>query len=227
MTNDNRIFIGFDFSINKPAATICFRKSLYFYFWPLNLDSKKMSAYSEAGVSVTSRGLDSIDKKSKTGNTQLVLIHTIRSTDLANLIINDIDGFIAEHFDSPEDCELYVASEGLSYASRGDVTLNLATYKGVLLSKIYEHYGDMLKRLFTYSPPTMKAVAGCSAKKKASEKKNMIQAFCEDLPSSPLTEAILTGRLTAKTNFIDGVDDLADSYWAFRTMIIKENFKID
>ena len=223
---DNRIFIGFDFSINKPAATICHSGHLYFYFWPLNLDQKKLDAYAAAGVSVTSRGLESIDKKAKTGNSQLVLIHTIRSTDLANLIIKDIDNFITEHIENPADCELYIATEGLSYASRGDVTLNLATYKGVLLSKIYEHYGDNLKRLFTYSPNTMKAVAGCSAKKQAGEKKNMIHAFCEDLVQSPLTEAIREGRLTAITNFYDGVDDLADSYWAFKTMLKKENYKI-
>ena len=205
---------------------MCHCGRLYFYFWPLSLDRKKLDAYAAAGVSVTSRGLDSIDKKAKTGNSQLVLIHTIRSTDLANLIIADIDGFIIQHTGDAAQCELYVASEGLSYASRGDVMLNLATYKGVLLSKIYEHYGDILKRLYTYSPTTMKSVAGCAGKNKVGEKKSMIDAFCRNLPDSPLTQAIRNGSLTAKTNYIDGVDDLADSYWAFRTMIEKEHYKV-
>ena len=225
---DKKIFIGFDFSINKPAATICYAGKLYFYFWPLNLDQKKLDSYSEAGVNATSRGLEPIDKKKKKeiDNSQLVLIHTIRSTELANLIISDIDKFIEEHIEKTSECELYISTEGLSYNSYGDVTLNLATYKGVLLSKIYEHFGDNLTRLFTYSPNTIKAVAGCSAKKKASEKKNMVQAFCENLVNSPLTNAIREGRLTAKTNYIDGVDDLADSYWALKTMIIKEKYVI-
>ena len=95
-------------------------------------------------------------------NSQIVLIHTIRSTDLANMIIADIDSLIeSAELDSPE---IYVCSEGLSYDSRGDAGLNLATYKGVLLSKIYEHFGDNLKRLFTYSPITIKATAGCATK---------------------------------------------------------------
>ena len=35
-------------------------------------------------------------KKKEIDNSQLVLIHTIRSTELANLIISDIDKFIEE-----------------------------------------------------------------------------------------------------------------------------------
>ena len=75
------------------------------------------------------------------------------------------------------DYELYVCSEGLSYASKGDATLNLATYKGVLLSKIYEHYGDHLARLYTYSPITLKATAGCSSKEDRADKTKMIKKY--------------------------------------------------
>lgn len=173
---------------------------------------------------VVSRGLPPVNKKA-IESSQLVLIHTIRSTDLANLILKDIDDFIQEHKDGNE-FELYIATEGLSYSSKGDATLNLATYKGVLLSKIYEHYGDSLKRLFTYSPMTMKRHAGCSANEYRSEKRPMIKAYLNEPLTSPLKQAIKDGKMTLSTNFVDGVDDLIDAYWAFQTMIRENHYKV-
>jgi len=73
----------------------------------------------------------------------------------------------------------------LSYGSKGDASLNLATYKGVLLSKIYEHYGDALKRLYTYAAMTIKATAGCAGKKDKDIKMPMIDAFCRMAYETP------------------------------------------
>ena len=137
----NKILIGFDFSINKPAATILYDNKYYHYFWPLSITKQQQKLYEDADVYVYNRRLETIKTKN-IENSQLVLIHTIRSTDLSNIIIQDIDEFIQNKF-KLTDYDLYICSEGLSYASRGDATLNLATYKGVLLSKIYEHYGDV------------------------------------------------------------------------------------
>ena len=161
------VYIGFDFSINKPAATIYYKNNYYHYFWPLHITAKQQKLYEDCDVFIKNRMMKSIDKKT-IESSQLVLIHTIRSTDLANLIINDIDDLILNKFNLTE-YNLYVCSEGLSYASKGDATLNLATYKGVLLSKIYEHYDERLKRLFTYAPITIKSVAGCANKQDINE----------------------------------------------------------
>lgn len=169
------------------------------------------------------RGLEAVNPK-KMENSQIVLIHTIRSTDLANMIIADIDSLIeSAELDSPE---IYVCSEGLSYDSRGDAGLNLATYKGVLLSKIYEHFGDNLKRLFTYSPITIKATAGCATKEARSQKQPMISSFCRQAPVTQFKTAVNDGTLVAKTNYIEGVDDLVDSYWALVTMSKKEKLNL-
>jgi hypothetical protein len=143
-----KILIGFDFSINKPAATILYNNQYFHYFWPLSVTKNQQKLYEDAEVHIYNRRMESIKTK-EIENSKLVLIHTIRSTDLANLIIKDLDDFINSL--NIDDYELYICSEGLSYASKGDATLNLATYKGVLLSKIYEHYDEHLKRLFTYS----------------------------------------------------------------------------
>lgn len=217
------IYIGFDFSINKPAATIYCKNRLFFYFWPLKLPEKKVNMYKDAGVVVHHRGLDSI-QSSKLESSQLVLIHTIRSTNLVNMIIKDIDMLINDTLQI-QDYDLYVCSEGLSFGSKGDATLNLATYKGVLLSKLYEHYGDNLKRLYTYSPITIKSTAGCANKENMKSKDAMIEAFVKRGHNVLLKSKIKDKTLIAKKNYLTGVDDLVDSYWALQTMIKKENLK--
>lgn len=216
----DKVLIGFDFSMNKPAATIYFRGQYYHYFWPLKITNKQQKMYEDADVSIVNRNMSSVDTKA-VENSQLVLIHTIRSTDLANLIINDIDELIINKFELT-DYELYVCSEGLSYASKGDATLNLATYKGVLLSKIYEHYGDHLTRLYTYSPITLKATAGCSSKEDRADKTKMIKKYIAQNNDIKLRLCLANGYMKAKTNYIAGIDDLVDSYWALKTMMQKE-----
>ena len=215
-----KILIGFDFSMNKPAATVYYKGNYYHYFWPLNITKKQMEQYMEADVFVKNRNLPSINVKT-IENSQLVLIHTIRSTELANLIINDIDQLISQF--NCEDYDLYVCSEGLSYASKGDATLNLATYKGVLLSKIYEHYGDQLKRLYTYSPISLKATAGCAGKADVKDKNKMIKKYILENNNIKLRLCLVNGMMKSKTNYIPGIDDIVDSYWALKTMVKKEN----
>ena len=41
----NNIYVGFDFSMNKPAATIYSNGKLFFYLWALNLSEKKLEMY--------------------------------------------------------------------------------------------------------------------------------------------------------------------------------------
>lgn len=217
----NKILIGFDFSINKPAATILYNNKYYHYFWPLSVTKQQQKLYEDADVSIYNRQLDSIKTKS-IENSQLVLIHTIRSTDLANIIIQDIDNILQNIF-KLTDYDLYICSEGLSYASRGDATLNLATYKGVLLSKIYEHYGDHLKRLYTYSPISLKATAQCASKDDLKNKNKMIEKYILENNDIKLRLCLANGFMKAKTNYIKGIDDIVDSYWALQTMIKKEN----
>ncbi len=214
------VYIGFDFSINKPAATIYYKNNYYHYFWPLHITAKQQKLYEDCDVFIKNRMMKSIDKKT-IESSQLVLIHTIRSTDLANLIINDIDDLILNKFNLTE-YNLYVCSEGLSYASKGDATLNLATYKGVLLSKIYEHYDERLKRLFTYAPITIKSVAGCANKQDIKDKNKMILKYIKENTNIKLRKALVNGFMKSKKNYIPGIDDIVDSYWALKTMLLKE-----
>ena len=209
--------------MNKPACTLYYDKKFYFMLWPASLPKKTQQLMEDSGVYVYNRNLQPVETDNA-DNTQLVLIHTIRSTELANKIIEDIDHYINGVFGlEDKDYDIYVCSEGLSYSSKGDATLNLAIYKGVLLSKIYEHYNDHLKRLFTYSPNTLKSTAGCAGKDLRGDKNNMIKAFArESIVNSLFQQNINAGVFMAKKNYMMGVDDIADSYWALKTMTIKE-----
>ena len=141
------------------------------------------------------------------------------------MIIEDIDNFIKNQ--GLEDYDLYVCSEGLSYASKGDAALNLATYKGVLLSKIYEHYGDHLRRLFTYPPISLKATAGCAGKDDIKDKSKMIKKYILENNQIKMRLCLANNMLIAKKNYITGVDDIVDSYWALKTMVKKENISLN
>ena len=217
-----KVYIGFDFSMNKPAMTIYDFNKFTFFIWPLNLPDKKLNLFKDSDVFSFSRNLDSISPE-KYSFSQITLEHTKRSVNLANEIINDIKKYLTEKKYLKDDLELYISSEGLSFGSTGDAALNLATYKGVLLSKIYENFLPYIKGLFTYSPITIKSIAGCAGKKDKALKQPMINAFINDnFITHKFKDNLISGMLTAKTNYIPCVDDIVDSYWAMKTMLIKE-----
>lgn len=210
----SKIFIGFDFSINKPACTLIKENQIHFFIWPLNLTKSELEKYQDSGVILYNRNLESISKSKKVSTSDLVMEHTRRSTKLANKIVKDLSEYIGM------DDEVYISSEGLSFASAGNATLDLATYKGVLLSKIFEELNPT--KIFTYAPITIKKVAGTSQFKNLADKNPMISAFmCEEI-SHKFKEKILNGEMIAKTNYIHCVDDIVDSYFCCKTMYQKE-----
>ena len=117
------ILIGFDFSINKPAATVLMDGKLKFFIWPKKLSGPEEKIYARTEVHVLNRHLDEVSKKSNLSTSQMTLEHTKRSIDLAETIVSDLKEYIKNH----EDQEIDVASEGLSFASKGNSNLDLAT----------------------------------------------------------------------------------------------------
>lgn len=224
---NNTVLIGFDFSINKPAMTVYYNKQYYHYFWPIGkIPKKNLQMYTDADVTVYCRNLDSVTKNNYESSL-LVLTHTIRSVDLCNKILSDLDDLLFNIIKlDKSNYELYICSEGLSFASKGDATLNLATYKGVLLGKIYEHFGNNLKHLYTYPPISIKSTAECADKESVKDKSKMIQKYIEQNNDIPLRIALSEGKLKGKKNFVTGVDDIVDSYWALQTMVKKENIQL-
>lgn len=233
---------SFDFSINKPAATI-WRSSNSSYFgnpvfmiWPISLTKKEKEIYnslmydSGPGFLYYCRDLDSISKDSNLTSSEMALEHTKRSVDLANRIILDLDALVGN------DKEIYFVSEGLSLSSKGNSVLDLATYKGVLMSKIYERFPSV--KIYTYSPMTIKSVAGCAKKDKAKDKHSMINAFMaegnlegnsfwEALKDGVLSYEVQKGKRKGETEYIHCVDDIVDSYFAMKTLSEKEGISLE
>ena len=215
------IYIGFDFSINKPACTILSDKNIKMFFWPINIQDKLAQTYKDLDINITDRGLDSVSKD-KYDNHELVREHTRRSKELALMICKDLSDYIKEHIDSHNisDYNIYIASEGLSFNSKGSSYLDLATYKGVFLDRLSELYD--LNNIFTFSPITIKATAGCNKGDKRGKKDAMIEAFMELEDSlvikNKFHEALKSGILKNKVNYKTGVDDLVDSYFCAVTL---------
>lgn len=212
--------------------SILYKSHLYFFAWPLNMDEKKINIYAENGVEAVSRGLEPLSVNKKTSkkakdpsqNSNIVIAHVIRSTELAGLIVDTIKQFIKKHNIDLNETPMFVSSEGLSFGSTGDAALNLASYKGVMLSRLYTEFKDYLRGLYTYPPISLKSTAGCASKNMVKDKNMMINAFMnESQVQHPFKTALINGSLINKTAYIPCVDDIVDSYWALKTMLIKES----
>ena len=228
MSNESktRVLLGFDYSLNKPAATLVVgRHAPKFFIWPLSLSAPEREKWGIlSDVSLHERNLPPISK-GKLVESDLTLIHTRRSLDLARYVVQDVREHIHACGCTDTGIAMYVCSEGYSFASKGNATLDLATYKGVLLSEIYREFTDVIEWFGTYSPISIKSVAGCATKEMRGVKEGMINAFTKEILPSPsaFQKAVVNGDLKAKKNYIPCVDDVVDSYWALRTMCVKEH----
>lgn len=213
----DNLYIGFDFSINKPAMTIYYKGILDFFIWPLKQNKKDSEMYKDNHVHTINRNLNSINSKMYTSS-ELTKIHTERSKGLGDLIVDTILKYMNDNH-IPEDIDIYVSSEGLSYGSVGDATLNLAIYKGVLLVKLIENFN--IKDLYTFSPISIKALAGCATKEKRKDKNAMIYAFIKEDFINEHKFHKNVKKFIKKKNFAACVDDIVDSYWALKKMLVE------
>lgn len=214
---------SFDFSMSKPAMCAYINNEIFFYCFPMNLDKISIEKLVNVDVNVFNRNLPSINKKLYNSN-DLVIEHIKRANELSRVIIDVIFSLIKKYNLNIED--IIISSEGLSFGSRGDAMLDLSGYKYVLLSKLYEKGFTNIK---TYSPITIKSVAGCAKKKeygklpmiaKIMEERQGIHSFIDCLKYN-------SNELKKKTAFVNCVDDLVDAYWCLKTTIEKENLMIN
>ena len=198
--------------MNKPAATVFYNGSHDFFIWPLKESKKDAELYEKNGVHDYCRDLSSVHHKDYSSS-ELTELHIKRAKDLADNIVYTIK----EHIKQKTVADVYVSSEGLSYGSKGDATLNLATYKAVLLVKLLENFD--VKRLMTFSPISIKAVAGCAGKDKVKDKNAMINSFKEESLDHPFKNNI--EEFKKKTNYTQCVDDIVDSYFCLKKMLME------
>jgi hypothetical protein len=207
--------IGVDFSINKPAVCIFDGSRYYFMSWPYDPQHKLKKLYEGSGVNIINRD----DDKVKGDNISSKMRYEVKNSRyLADLMFFSWAQWLTE--------DTYIGFEGLSYASSGDVVLQLGGYKYMLMDKLSQKVP--LDRMFTYSPITVKSTAGCA--KKGMGKTEMIHAFMSSDIESDFKSALNsnTEKYMKKggKSFIDHVDDLVDAFFVLQTMMIKENIAI-
>ena len=209
---------AFDFSMNKPAMACLIENELSFYIWPLNIDKVAQEKLDSCDINIVNRKLNPIKDKSL-NESELIIEHVTRSTNLAKLIVGTILKIIRPYNYNIDD--IIIANEGFAFAAKGDAALDLSGYKYILMKELIDNGFNNFK---TYSPITIKSTAGCA--KKGMKKDDMITALGNE--DNDLHLFIHTIRdhndiLKKKTSYVMCVDDLADAYWCLKTVVKKED----
>ena len=209
---------AFDFSMNKPAMACLIENELSFYIWPLSIDKVAQEKLDSCDINIVNRKLNPIKDKSL-NESELIIEHVARSTNLAKLIVGTILKIIRPYNYNIDD--IIIANEGFAFAAKGDAALDLSGYKYILMKELIDNGFSNFK---TYSPITIKSTAGCA--KKGMKKDDMITALGNE--DNDLHLFIHTVRdhndiLKKKTSYVMCVDDLADAYWCLKTVVKKED----
>lgn len=205
--------LGFDFSINKPAACLLINNKYHFYSWVSVLPDRISEIYRNSGINFAFR---ENHIKEKSDSSSSMNFEIANSEYLAKLIVSSL----------PEDLDrkaTSIAIEGLSFSSTGNVILQLGGYRYILMKELRDN-GFSLDRIFTYAPISIKKTAGCS--KRGMKKKDMIDSFMNntahlDIPFRDYIKNNETLFRKKTGNWIDHLDDLVDAFWAVRTHIEK------
>ena len=199
--------IGIDFSINKPAACVYSNDEYTFYSWPFGLSEKLKNIYRDAGVHLFDRedekykGTDSSEKMRWEVNNAIYISEQI--------IIDILEATYLKDF--------LIVFEGISYASTGNMAIQLGGYKYILMKAFFDE-GIPFENMTTYAPITIKKTAGCAGR--GMGKKEMVDAFvatCMDIPLRNAIEKDPTKFQKRTGNWIDHLDDFVDAYFAVET----------
>ena len=190
-----------------------------FYVWPMDIDAKSMDRLQSCDVQVYNRNLPVLSDKSLDQH-QYILEHVNRASDLADIISSTIEAVCIKYDKDIED--VVIANEGFAFSAKGDAALQLAGYKYILMNTLIENGFKIFK---TYSPITIKKTAGCS--KRGLGKDAMIDALSNEPVDNHLIQILHDDPeyLKKKTNYVLCMDDIADSYWCYKTCLNDINGK--
>lgn len=202
--------IAFDFSMSKPAACMLMNNSYHFFSWPKSINEKYKNIFIDSGVNICDRTKDAIMKDNMQSEIQ-------NASNLANDIIITLEKYLNNIS--------YVGFEGLSYASKGNVTLSLSGWRYIFQYALSEFVP--LDHMYTYSPITCKSIAGCA--KRGMGKGDMINEFIKSGPTCKFRVSLFERQdqfmKKGGKNWIDNVDDFIDAFWVLRTLQIKEKLE--
>ncbi len=206
------IALGCDFSINKPAVTIYKKNTYEFLIFPFTLSDNLIKIYETYGVNIFPQP-ELIKHQKPSSSSEKVRKEILEARLLSEHIISSICRFIQL------DELTFIGFEGSSFASKGNVAQQLATYRYKLIDSLSNLIP--LENIFNYAPITLKKRAGCSEKGKG--KSEMIEAFIKFGPNCKLKKGLIENRELFKkrgsNNWIEYLDDIIDSYWATQELM--------
>ena len=226
--------IGFDFSINKPAACIWNQTKrlgidddYVFFGWPYNLSQRIEDIYrDDAKIAVINDRHLELDTLGSKPNPYYHVKE--KEIDVSAKMRNEVENaqklsqMITATLRPWLQKDTLIGFEGLSFGSKGDVVLQLGGYKYVIMMALSEFVP--YENMFTYSPITVKKTAECS--KRGMNKNDVIESFINNSHPNKLKTALKNNRdlymKKGNKNFIDHLDDLVDSYWVLETLRDKE-----
>ena len=224
--------IGFDFSINKPAACvynpnkILSDEKYIFIGWPYDLSKRIHDIYRDADIAIINDRHQEIDSFQKIPNRWYHIKE--KGVDVSAKMRNEVQNaqrlssMITETLRPWLQKDTLIGFEGLSFGSKGDVVLQLGGYKYMIMSFLSKYVP--LENMYTYSPITVKKTAGCS--KKGMTKNDVIESFIVNSHPNKLKTALKKDKeifmKKGGKNFIDHLDDLIDAYFVLETLREKE-----
>jgi len=209
--NNSNMFLGVDFSLKSPAATLKYGDNYTFYtFARTNVVKEDVAiALKAAGVIV-----NLIDSEPSLPKKATIAERERSSLDDANILVPGIVKYFTEL-----PIKAY-AIEGFSFASKGNRLAQISGYQWMLRWEMHKS-GIPTKDFWIFSPMTIKATAG----KGNFKKEEMIAAFLntedESLKNSGLWKA-MTGSpqlfQNKKGAWMKPIDDVVDSFFILKTL---------
>jgi len=208
-------YIGIDYSQNKPASCIFQDGKIKFISWPYDLSKKTLPLFKNAGIEIVPQLL----YKNKYKDASALMRSEIANANYQTmLIVDSLKPYLNKN--------TFISFEGSAYSGAGNSILQLTAWRYILMLKLSEIIG--LDKIYTYSPLTLKSVAGCS-KKDSNTKGDMIESFILNSEDNSLKNKLIDDRSLFRKKgdhtWIDHLDDLCDAYFAMKTLIVKENLK--
>jgi hypothetical protein len=202
--------IGIDFSINKPALCVYNNNSYNFIFLPYDLSPKLINLYQDSGIQIVPRTDIKVSSKDLSSRMHNEIKNAIY---LSNLIIASVKPYLNKLS--------LISFEGASFSSGGNIGAQLYAYKYILMNELTKYIP--LENMYTYAPLTLKSIAG--AAKKGMGKSEMITSFISKNISCKFSEELQKNpdkfKKKGEKNWIIGLDDIVDSFWALETLRVK------
>jgi len=208
----NDILVGIDFSILSPAFCILKNDKYEFFAFPRGIEKNLLQTLLDSNVNVLRIQKEILSNKADISTKERY--NSIDAERMISTIVNHLSPIFTKN--------TVAGIEGIAFMARGNSIAQIAGYHYVLryvLSKTIKY-----ENIHVFSPSSVKKIAGKGNFKKV----EMIEAFInseDKILQNTLFHQTLKANpslfQTKKGGFRKPVDDLVDSFFVLKTLLIK------